>query len=141
MQIVIFHNPNCGTSRNVVRIARDAGYDPVVVEYLKAGWTKPQLQALFAVAGITPRDALRVSKSPAQELGLTDPAVSDDQLLEAMVEHPILVNRPIVACPQGVRLCRPAGEVLDLLPNWPPAPYEKENGKLLIDSDGQRQPE
>tara|TARA_R110000764_G_scaffold56669_8_gene123483 strand:- start:5327 stop:5776 length:450 start_codon:yes stop_codon:yes gene_type:complete len=141
MDIVIFHNPACGTSRNVVQIARDAGYDPTVIEYLDAGWTRPQLLALFAAAGLTPRDALRVSKSPAAEMGLLEDGIGDDTLLDAMVAHPILVNRPIVACVNGVRLCRPSGEVLDLLPNWPPAPYAKENGDLLIDADGVRLPE
>lgn len=141
MEIVIHHNPACGTSRNVLQIIKDAGYDPVVVEYLETGWTRPQLQALFAAAGITPRQALRTSKSPAEELGLLDPAVSDAQLLDAMLEHPVLVNRPIVACRKGVRLCRPSGEVLDLLDTWPPAPWHKEDGDALIDADGQRLPE
>lgn len=141
MDIVIFHNPNCGTSRNVVRIAQDAGFSPTVIEYLDTGWTRPQLQALFAAAGLSPRDALRTSKSPAEELGLLEPSVSDDALLDAMVAHPILVNRPIVSCVTGVRLCRPSGEVLDLLPEWPAAPYAKEDGSLLIDAEGQRLPE
>ncbi len=139
MDIVIFHNPDCGTSRNVVRLVKDAGYTPTVVEYLQDGWTKPQLQALFAAAGLTARDALRTSKSPAAELGLLDESVDDATLLDAMVQHPILVNRPIVACKQGVKLCRPSGEVLDLLPNWPAAPYVKEDGVTeIIDKDGQR---
>lgn len=139
MDIVIFHNPDCGTSRNVVRLVKDAGYTPTVVKYLQDGWTKPQLQALFAAAGLTARDALRTSKSPAAELGLLDESVDDATLLDAMVQHPILVNRPIVACKQGVKLCRPSGEVLDLLPNWPAAPYVKEDGVTeIIDKDGQR---
>lgn len=138
MKIVIHHNPACGTSRNVLQIIRDAGYDPVVVEYLEAGWTRPQLEALFAAADITPREALRTTKSPAEELGLLDPSVSDETLIDAMLEHPVLVNRPIVACPQGVRLCRPSGEVLDLLPNWPAGPYHKEDGDVLIDADGRK---
>lgn len=141
MDIVIHHNPACGTSRNVLKIIRDAGYDPVVIAYLDAGWTRPQLQALFAAAGLTPRQALRTTKSPAQELGLLDDAVSDEVLLDAMLEHPVLVNRPIVACKNGVRLCRPSGEVLDLLDQWPAGPYEKENGQLLIDADGNKVPE
>lgn len=138
MSIVIHHNPACGTSRNVLQIIRDAGYEPVVIEYLETGWTRPQLQALFAAAGLTPRDALRTTKSPAEELGLLDPSVSDDALMDAMLEHPVLVNRPIVACPQGIRLCRPSGAVLDLLPNWPAGPYHKEDGQLLIDGDGNK---
>ncbi|MBO9452319.1 arsenate reductase (glutaredoxin) [Tropicibacter sp. R16_0] len=141
MEIVIHHNPACGTSRNVLQIIRDAGYDPVVVEYLDTGWTRPQLQALFAAAGITPRQALRTSKSPAEELGLLDPSVSDAALLDAMLAHPVLVNRPIVACANGVKLCRPSGAVLDLLDNWPPAPWSKEDGALLIDEQGNRLPE
>ena len=139
MDIVIFHNPNCGTSRNVVRLVKDAGYDPSVIEYLDAGWTRPQLLSLFAAAGLTPRQALRTSKSPAEDLGLLDETVSDDALLDAMVEHPILVNRPIVACKTGVKLCRPSGAVLDLLPNWPSAPYLKEDGiTMIIDEAGNR---
>lgn len=138
MQIVIHHNPACGTSRNVLQIIRDAGYDPLVIDYLEAGWTRPQLQALFAAADVTPREALRTTKSPAEELGLLDPSVSDDALLDAMLEHPVLVNRPIVACPQGVRMCRPSGAVLDLLPNWPAGPYHKSDGEMLIDADGKK---
>lgn len=140
MQIVIHHNPDCGTSRNVLRIIRDAGYDPVVIPYLETGWTRPQLLALFAAAGITPRDALRVMRSPAEELGLTDPAIGDAALLEAMLNHPVLVNRPIVACRNGVRLCRPSETVLDLLDRWPAGPYAKEDGTPLIDAAGNRVP-
>ena len=113
--VVIFHNPDCGTSRNVVRIVEAAGYTPVIVEYLKTGWTKPQLLALFAAAGVKPRDALRVKKSPAAELGLTDPATSDEAIIAAMILDPILVNRPIVSTPKGAALCRPAELVLGLL--------------------------
>ena len=104
MNIVIHHNPDCGTSRNVIATVEAAGYQPTIIEYLKTGWTRPQLQALFAAAGLTPRTALRVSKSPAEVLGLTDPGVSDEKLLDAMLEHPILVNRPIVCTSKGVRL-------------------------------------
>ncbi|MDB5570130.1 MAG: arsC [Hyphomicrobiales bacterium] len=138
MNIVIHHNPACGTSRNVIAIVEAAGYAPTIVEYLKTGWTRPQLLGLFAAAGLTPRTALRVSKSPAAELGLTDPSVSDDALLDAMVEHPILVNRPIVCTPKGVRLCRPSEHVLDLLERWPAGPFAKEDGSLLIDAQGKR---
>lgn len=138
MKIVIHHNPACGTSRNVLQIIRDAGYTPTVVEYLDTGWTRPQLQALFAAADITPREALRVSKSPAEELGLTDPSVSDEALLDAMLEHPVLVNRPLVASPLGVRLCRPSEAVLDLLDQWPAGPYAKEDGEVIIDEKGHR---
>ena len=92
MSIVIHHNPGCGTSRNVLEIIRACAGEPVIVEYLKTGWTRGQLQALFAAAGLTPREALRVSKSPAEELGLTDPGVSDEAILDAMLEHPVLVS-------------------------------------------------
>jgi len=136
--VVIHHNPDCGTSRNVVRIVEAAGYRPVVVEYLKTGWTKAQLQALFAAAGIGPRDALRVKKSPAVDLGLTDPTVSDEAILDAMVAHPILVERPIVVTSKGVALCRPSEKVLDLIDRWPAGPFAKEDGELVIDAEGKR---
>ena len=132
MATVIFHNPDCGTSRNVLAAIRATGTEPVVVEYLQTGWTRPQLQALFAVAGLSPRDALRVAKSPAEELGLTDPAVGDDALLDAMVAHPILVNRPIVCTPKGVALCRPSEAVLPLLERTPTGPLLKEDGSPLV---------
>lgn len=134
--IVIHHHPGCGTSRNVLGIIRAAGYEPVVIDYLTEGWTRPQLLALFAAAGITPREALRVARSPAEELGLTGDGVTDDQLLDAMVAHPILVNRPIVCTPKGVRLCRPSEGVLDLLDRLPPGPLTKEDGQLIIDAEG-----
>lgn len=136
--VVIHHNPGCGTSRNVLDIIRAAGYTPVVIEYLKEGWTRPQLLALFAAAGITPREALRISRTPADELGLTAASVTDDQLLAAMIAHPILVNRPIVCTPKGVRLCRPSELVLDLLDHMPPGPLAKEDGQLIIDAEGNR---
>jgi arsenate reductase len=138
MSIVIHHNPDCGTSRNVLAIIEAAGYSPTVIEYLKTGWTRPQLLALFAAAGLTPRTALRETKSPAAELGLLDPAVPDEAILDAMLEHPVLVNRPIVCTSKGVRLCRPSEAVLDLLDRWPPGPLAKEDGSPLIDAQGQR---
>jgi arsenate reductase len=138
VNIVIHHNPNCGTSRNVIAIVEAAGYKPPIIEYLKTGWTRPQLLALFAAAGLTPRSALRINKSPAEELGLLNPDVSDETILEAMVTHPILVNRPIVCTSKGVRLCRPSDKVLDLLDQWPAGPFAKEDGSLLIDAQGQR---
>ena len=136
MDIVIYHNPDCGTSRNVLAVIEAAGYTPTVIEYLNAGWTKPQLESLFAAAGLTPRAALRETKSPAAELGLLDERVPDDAILEAMVQHPILVNRPIVCTPKGVRLCRPSETVLALLERLPPGPVRKEDGELLIDHAG-----
>jgi arsenate reductase len=113
--ITIFHNPKCGTSRTVVETVQAAGYKPEVVEYLKAGWTRPQLEGLLARMGAKPRDILRARGTPAEALGLLGPAVSDAQILDAMVAEPILVERPIVATPKGVRLCRPADRVQDLL--------------------------
>lgn len=136
--IVIHHNPACGTSRNVLRIIEAAGYQPTVIEYLKEGWTRPQLLGLFAAAGLTPRAALRTTKSPAEELGLTDHSVPDEVLLAAMLEHPVLVNRPIVCTHKGVRLCRPSEAVLDLLDAFPPGPFAKEDGSPLIDAAGNR---
>lgn len=113
--ITIFHNPNCGTSRNVVAMVREAGHEPTIVEYLKAGWARDQLIDLMTRAGATPRDWLRVRGTPAEELGLTQPTASDSAILDAMVAHPILVERPIVVTPKGVALCRPKERVLDLL--------------------------
>ena len=138
MSIVIHHNPDCGTSRNVLAIIRASGTEPVVIDYLRAGWTRPQLLALFAAANLTPRTALRTTKSPAVELGLTEPGVSDETLLDAMIEHPILVNRPIVCSAKGVRLCRPSETVLDLLDQMPPGPLFKEDGAMILNQKGER---
>ena len=138
MSIVIHHNPGCGTSRNVLELIRASGTEPVVIEYLDTGWTKPQLLALFAAAGLSPRDALRTTKSPAAELGLLEDGVDEETLLDAMVAHPVLVNRPIVASPRGVRLCRPSERVLDLLDRLPPGPLFKEDGSPVIDAEGRR---
>lgn len=130
MSIVIHHNPDCGTSRNVLEMIKQSGEEPIVIEYLKEGWTRPQLQALFAAADLTPRQALRTSKSPAEELGLLDESVSDEALLDAMLEHPVLVNRPIVCSPKGVKLCRPSEEVLPLLVNEL-SEFTKEDGERV----------
>lgn len=138
MNIVVYHNPACGTSRNALRIIESAGYRPSVIEYLTSGWTISQLKGLFAAADLTPRTALRTTKSPAQELGLLDENVGEDELLAAMIAHPVLVNRPIVCSPRGVRLCRPSEAVLDLLDRAPPGPFYKEDGDLLIDAEGKR---
>ncbi len=138
MAVVIHHNPDCGTSRNVLAIIEAAGYAPTVIRYLETGWTRPQLQALFAAADLTPRTALRTTKSPAAELGLLDESVSDEALMEAMLVHPVLVNRPIVCTPNGVKLCRPSEAVLDLLDTWPPGPLAKEDGGLILDAQGRR---
>ena len=138
MTIVIHHNPDCGTSRNVLSIIEASGESPVVIEYLQTGWTRPQLLGLFAAAELTPRTALRTSKSPAEELGLLDPAVTDEAILAAMLKHPVLVNRPIVCSPKGVRLCRPSETVLDLLDRLPPGPLYKEDGEMIVNELGER---
>jgi arsenate reductase (glutaredoxin) len=113
--VVIYHNPNCGTSRNTLALLREKGVEPKVVEYLKAGWTEPQLKALFARMGVSPRDVLRVRGTDAEERGLTDPGASDAAILKAMTENPVLVERPIVVTPKGAVLGRPMERVLDLL--------------------------
>ena len=136
--VVIHHNAECGTSRNVLAVIEAAGYSPVVVDYLREGWTRPQLLALFAAAGLTARQALRETKSPAVELGLLAESVTEEQLIAAMIQHPVLVNRPIVATPKGVKLCRPSELVLDLLEQWPKGPFAKEDGSPLIDAEGRR---
>lgn len=128
--IAIFHNPACGTSRNALAMIQAAGYEPAVVEYLEAGWTREQLVHLLSEMHAAPRDILREKGMPAAELGLLDPDVSDDALLAAMVEHPILVNRPIVVTPKGVRLCRPSEAVLDLLDRAPET-FTKEDGEVV----------
>ncbi|MEQ9690565.1 MAG: arsenate reductase family protein [Bauldia litoralis] len=138
MTIAIHHNPDCGTSRNVVEIIRASGIEPVVIEYCKTGWTRPQLIGLIAAADLTPRTALRTTRSPAFELGLLDEGVDDEALLAAMLEHPVLVNRPIVCAPKGVRLCRPSETVLDLLDRWPSGPVYKEDGGVILDENGKR---
>lgn len=128
--ITIFHNPACGTSRNALAMIRAAGYDPTVVEYLQVGWTRPQLEDLLARMNARPRDILREKGTPAAELGLLDPAVGDDQILDAMVAHPLLVNRPIVVTPKCVKLSRLSETVLDLLEKQPEA-FTKEDGEVV----------
>jgi arsenate reductase len=133
--ITIFHNPDCATSRNVVEMVRAAGYAPVVVDYLTVGWTRAQLEGFLADIPATPRDLLREKGSPAAELGLLDPGASDDAILKAMIAHPILVNRPIVATPLGVKLCRPSEVVLTLIERQP-AGFTKEDGQVVVGSGG-----
>jgi len=113
--LTIFHNPSCGTSRNVLALIRDAGIEPIVVEYLKTPYTREQLAGLLLAMGLRPRELLRTKGDLYGELGLADPALSDAQLLDAMVQHPVLVERPIVVSPKGTRLCRPKERVFDLL--------------------------
>ncbi len=129
--IVIFHNPACGTSRNVVAMAQAAGYTPTVVEYLKAGWSHDQLRELAGEAGLTFRQLMREKGTPAAELGLLADDATEDQILDAMVAHPILVNRPLVVTPRGVKLCRPSEVVLDLL-DRKPASFTKEDGEIVV---------
>jgi arsenate reductase (glutaredoxin) len=131
MNIVIHHNPDCGTSRNVVALVEACSYTPTIIEYLKTGWTRPQLLALFAAANLTPRTVLRETKSPAKELGLLEADVGDETILDHMLLHPVLVNRPIVCTAKGVRLCRPSETVLHLLGRGPGEPFTKEDGTIL----------
>ena len=128
--ITIYHNPKCGTSRNTVAMVEAAGYAPTVVEYLKTGWTRPQLEDLLKRMGVGARAILRDKGTPAAELGLTDPYVSDDALIDAMIGDPILVNRPIVVTPRGAKLCRPSEEVLTLLDRAPDH-FTKEDGQKV----------
>lgn len=131
MSFVIYHNPACGTSRNTLQMIRDSGEEPVVIEYMKSGWTREQLLGLFAAADITPRQALRIKQSIAIELELTGPETTDDQILDAMVEHPVLVERPIVCGPKGVRLCRPSELVFELLDSEKITTFTKEDGQVV----------
>jgi arsenate reductase len=128
--ITIYHNSDCGTSRNALAMIEAAGYAPVVVEYRNVGWTQPLLDELFAAMGAKARDLLREKGTPAAELGLLAPTVSDDAIVEAMVKHPILVNRPIVVTPKGTKLCRPSEVVLELLDRKPDQ-FTKEDGEIV----------
>lgn len=128
--VVIFHNPACGTSRNVVAMVEAAGYTPSVIAYLQAGWTHEQLKDLAHEAGVTLRDLMREKGSPAAELGLLEAGATEAQILDAMVEHPILVNRPIVVTPKGVALCRPSERVYALLDKAPET-FTKEDGEVV----------
>lgn len=128
--ITIFHNPDCGTSRNTLQVIRSAGYEPDVVEYLKTGWTEGQLLDLVERAGLTLRLVMREKGTPAAELGLLKQSTTDVQLLDAMLENPILVNRPLVVTPKDVRLCRPSEMVLDLLDRQPLS-FTKEDGEVV----------
>ncbi len=130
LPIPVFHNPACGTSRNVVAMIRAAGYEPEVVEYLETGWTIEQLTRLLDAMGARPRDILREKGTPAADLGLLDAAASDEAILQAMVAHPILVNRPIVVSPLGTKLCRPSEVVFSLLARKPKA-FTKEDGEVV----------
>ncbi|CAM5365332.1 MULTISPECIES: arsenate reductase (glutaredoxin) [Alphaproteobacteria] len=137
MDVIIYHNPDCGTSRNTLAMIRNAGVEPHVIEYLKTPPSRDMLTRLIARMGISARELLREKGTPYAELGLGDPALSEAQLLDAMMAHPILINRPIVVSPKGVRLCRPSEDVLDLLPPQRGA-FVKEDGERVIDEHGQR---
>lgn len=136
--IVIYHNPACGTSRNVLAMIRNAGIEPHVIEYLKTPPARTLLEQLIARAGITPRDLLREKGTPFAELGLANPALADAELIDAMIAHPVLINRPLVVSPLGVRLCRPSERVLDLIPASQQGAFAKEDGEPVIDAAGNR---
>lgn len=137
MDVIIYHNPACGTSRNTLAMIRNAGIEPHVIEYLKTPPTRAMLAQLIARMGISARDVLREKGTPYTELGLGDPTLTDDQILDAMLAHPILINRPIVVSPKGVKLCRPSEEVLDLLPPQR-GEFLKEDGEPVVDGEGRR---
>jgi len=138
VDIVIYHNPECGTSRNTLAMIRNAGIEPHVIEYLKTPPSRALLIELIDRAGITPRDLLREKGTPYAELGLGDDALSDDTLVDAMMAHPVLINRPLVVSPLGVKLCRPSEAVLDLLPDAQQGAFAKEDGEQVVDASGQR---
>ena len=137
MDAIIYHNPDCGTSRNTLAMIRNAGVEPHVIEYLKTPPSRDMLTRLIARMGISARELLREKGTPYAERGLGDPALSEAQLLDAMMAHPILINRPIVVSPKGVRLCRPSEDVLDLLPPQRGA-FVKEDGERVVDEHGRR---
>lgn len=136
--IIIYHNPDCGTSRNTLGLIRNAGIEPHVIEYLKTPPVRALLVQLIDRAGMKPRDLLREKGTPYAELGLGDETLSDDALLDAMMAHPILINRPLVASPLGVKLCRPSEAVLDLLPSPQRGAFTKEDGERVVDEHGNR---
>jgi arsenate reductase (glutaredoxin) len=137
-KITIYHNPQCGTSRNALALIRNSGIEPEVIEYLKDPPTRQRLLELIGNMGISVRDLLRRKGTPYDELGLDNPALTDDQLIDAILAHPILMNRPIVETPLGTKLCRPSEAVLDLLPEKQRGAFTKEDGEQVIDAKGQR---
>ncbi|RZL81149.1 MAG: arsenate reductase (glutaredoxin) [Sphingomonas sp.] len=138
VDIVIYHNPECGTSRNTLAMIRNAGIEPHAVEYLKTPPSRALLVELIDRAGITPRDLLREKGTPYAELGLGDTSLSDEALVDAMMAYPVLINRPLVVSPLGVKLCRPSEAVLDLLPEPQQGVFAKEDGEKVVDASGQR---
>jgi arsenate reductase len=138
MNVTIYHNPGCGTSRNTLAMIRNAGIEPTVVEYLKTPPSREQLVKMIADAGLTVREAIRQKDTPYAELGLDNPALTDEQLLDAMLANPILINRPFVVTPLGTRLSRPSELVLDILPNTHKGAFAKEDGEKVLDGEGKR---
>lgn len=136
--IVIYHNPECGTSRNTLAMIRNTGIEPHVVEYLKTPPSRAMLENMIERAGLSPRELLREKGTPYAELGLGDESLSDTALVDAMMDHPILINRPLVVSPLGVRLCRPSEAVLDILPSPQRGAFAKEDGEQVVDETGQR---
>jgi len=139
MDATIYHNPACGTSRNTLALIRHAGIEPTVIDYLQEPPTRDRLIELIAAAGLGVRDALRKKGTPYEALGLDDPTMTDEQLIDAMLADPILINRPFVVTSLGTRLCRPSEVVLEILPTVT-RPFTKEDGEVVIDQDGQRRP-
>ncbi|HZA92304.1 MAG TPA: arsenate reductase (glutaredoxin) [Gemmatimonadales bacterium] len=137
MDVIIYHNPQCGTSRNTLAMIRNAGIEPHIIEYLKCPPTRLLLLQLIGRMGVSVRDVIREKGTPFQDLGLDDPSLTEGQLIDAMMEHPILINRPIVVTPLGVRLCRPSEAVLDILPPQQ-GEFVKEDGEPVIDPEGRR---
>ncbi|WP_333612486.1 arsenate reductase (glutaredoxin) [Brevundimonas bullata] len=138
MDVVIYHNPACGTSRNTLALIRHVGIEPHVIEYLKTPPSRAMIMGLIERMGVPLRSLLREKDTPFAELGLSDSALTDDQLLNAIDAHPVLLNRPIVVSPLGVKLCRPSEAVLDILPSEGLKPFTKEDGEVVIDAEGQR---
>ncbi len=136
--ITIYHNPRCGTSRNTLAMIRNNGEEPTVIEYLKTPPSRERLVELIAAAGLGVRGIMRAKEALFTELGLTDPAKSDEELIDAMMAHPILINRPIVVTPLGTRLCRPSEVVLDILPQPQRGAFAKEDGEQVVDAEGRR---
>jgi arsenate reductase len=137
-EVIIYHNPDCGTSRNTLAMIRNAGIEPTVIEYLKHPPARERLIELIGQSGLSVRDALRQKGTPYAELHLDNPSLTDDQLLDAMMAHPILINRPLVVTSIGVRLCRPSEVVLDILPEPQRGAFTKEDGEVVIDAEGKR---
>jgi len=138
MTVTIYHNPDCGTSRNTLAMIRQSGIEPTVVEYLKTPPSRQRITELVSAAGLSLRDAMRKKDTPFEELGLADTELSNDALLDAIEAHPILLNRPFVETPMGTRLCRPSEVVLDILENPDIGPFTKEDGEVIIDAEGKR---